>query len=74
MIRQAIDNVESMNSFTFKYNNEDSQVSFTNETIDIEVDAGGSWMNVETNETKVKNKKDALKQAKKIIDNLNRQY
>ena len=71
MIREAIENV---NKFEFKYNEEQWQVSFKENKIEIDVDAGGSWMTAAIDEVKIKNKKDALKKAKKIIDGLNKDY
>ena len=71
MIREAIENV---NKFEFKYNEEHWQVSFKEDKIEIDVDAGGKFMTAAVAEVKVRNQKDALKKAKKIIDGLDHQY
>lgn len=67
MLREIIEG-KTIKSKVFKYNNEEWQVSYNNESLDVNVDANGIWTNVHNEDTKVKNEKDAIKQAKKVID------
>ena len=71
MIREAL---KKMKSTEFKYNEENWKVSYQENKLEIDVSTGDSWMSAVIEEVRVKNQKDAIKKAKKIIDNLEKSY
>ena len=70
MIREAIKKADT--KFDFKYNNEEWRITYSNESLEIEVETGGTWMPVLTEEVSVRNRKDALKKAKKKINSFDK--